>query len=229
MEQAVSFFIKLIETTDSERRSLENIPKVHAMIHHGLSVDEYQVFLHDMYHVVWNFCPIMAAAASRCSDEFRQVRYRLYENIEGEKGHEAWVLDDIQAVGGDVEHVKSTPPSAAVQSMIAFNYHTVERIHPCGVIGMLYTLEVVSSVYGGRVASAISRSTGISGPRGFTFLDSHGSMDQDHLAKLTELVKTIKDPSAQQAIVNATRVNFWLFGQLFMQPAFNQPAAARAT
>lgn len=224
----MSFFIKLIETTDSERRSLENIPKVHSMIHHGLTLPEYQAFLHDMYHVVWHFCPIMAAAASRCGEEFRQVRYRLYDNINGEKGHEAWVLDDIAAVGGDVERAKTQPPSLPVQSLIGFNYSTVERTHPCGVIGMLYTLEVVSSVYGGRVATAISRSTGIAGPRGFTFLDSHASMDQDHMAKLTELVKTIQSPEAQQAIINATRVNFWLFGQIFHQPAFNQPATARA-
>ena len=225
----MSFFIKLIETTDSERRALENIPKVHSMINHGLTLEEYRTFLHDMYHIVWHFCPIMATAASRCGEDFRQVRYRLYENIEGEKGHEAWVLDDVIAVGGDPEHAKSTPPSLPVQSMIAFNYNAVERVHPCSVIGMLYTLEVVSSVYGGRVASAISRATGIAGPRGFTFLDSHASMDLDHMAKLTELVKTIETPAAQQAIINATRVNFWLFGQMFYQRAFNQPAAARAT
>lgn len=224
----MSFFIKLIETTDSERRALENIPKVHSMIHHGLNLEEYRAFLHDMYHVVWHFCPIMAAAASRCGDDFRQVRYRLYENIEGEKGHEAWVLDDIAAVGGDVERAKAMPPSLPIQSLIGFNYGAVERVHPCGVIGMLYTLEVISSVYGGRVASAISRATGIAGPRGFTFLDSHASMDQDHMAKLTELVKTIDAPAAQQAIINTTRVNFWLFGQLFHQPAFHQPAAAKA-
>lgn len=224
----MSFFIKLIETTDSERRALENIPKVHSMINHGLTREEYQAFLHDMYHIVWNFCPIMASAASRCGDDFRQVRYRLYENIEGEKGHEAWVFDDILAVGGDAERARSTLPSLPVQTMVAFNYNAVERVHPCSVIGMLYTLEVVSSVYGGRVASAISRATGIPGPRGFTFLDSHASMDLDHMAKLTELVKTIEAPAAQQAIINATRVNFWLFGQLFYQPAFHQPAAARA-
>ena len=111
----MSFFIKLIETTDSERRALENIPKVHSMINHGLTLEEYRTFLHDMYHIVWHFCPIMAAAASRCGEDFRQVRYRLYENIEGEKGHEAWVLDDIIAVGGDPRacQVRATEPARA--------------------------------------------------------------------------------------------------------------------
>ena len=219
----MSFFLTLIEATDEERRALEAIPKVHSMINHGLTGDEYRAFLHDLYHVVWHFCPIMAVAASRLGDEFRQVRYQLYENIEEEKGNEGWVLEDVVAAGGDVEMVKAIPPSAPVQAMVGFNYYTCERVHPCGVLGMLYALEVISSVYGGRVAKAISRSTGIVGPTGFRFLNSHASMDLDHMAKLKDLVKTIDDPPAQRAIVTATRTNFWLFGQLFNQPAFQAP------
>lgn len=219
----MSFFLTLIETTDEERRALEAIPKVHSMINHGLSRIEYAAFLHDLYHVVWHFCPIMAAAASRLGDEFRQVRYQLYHNIEEEQGHETWVLEDVGATGGDVESVRFTPPSPPIQAMVAFNYFTSERVHPCGVLGMLYALEVISSVYGGRVASAIARSTGYSEPGCFKFLSSHASMDLDHMAKLKDLVKTIDDDAAQRAIINATRTNFWLFGQLFNQPAFQAP------
>jgi pyrroloquinoline quinone (PQQ) biosynthesis protein C len=219
----MSFFLRLIETTDEERRGLEAIPKVHSMINHGLTRDEYAAFLHDLYHIVWHFCPIMAAAASRLGDEFRQVRYQLYHNIEEEQGHEDWVMDDVIATGGDSDAVRFLPPSPPIQAMIAFNYYTVERVHPCGVLGMLYALEVISSVYGGRVASSIARSTGYPDPGAFKFLSSHASMDLDHMANLKELVKTIHDPLAQETIVNATRTNFWLFGQLFAQPAFQAP------
>ena len=37
------------------------------------------------------------------------------------------------------------------------------------------------------------------------------------MAKLNRLVKTIEDQAAQDAIVNATRVNFHQFGQLFRE------------
>jgi hypothetical protein len=139
------------------RRALEDEPRVHAMIHHGLKLEEYRAFLHDLYDIVWHFCPAMAAAAARCGDEFRNVRYALYERIEEEKEHETWVLEDVGAVGGDVAGAKADPPSAPVQAMIAFNYHGAERVHPCSVLGMLYMLEVVSSVYGGRVSDSIAR------------------------------------------------------------------------
>ena len=143
----VSFFITLVEMTDAARRGLEEIPTMHTMIHHGLTLAQYKAFLHDLYHIVWHFCPTMAAAASRLNDRYRQVRYDLYQRIEEEKGHEAWVLEDIETMGGDVAGAGVNPPSAPVQAMIAFNYYAAERQHPCSVLGMLYMLEVVSSVY----------------------------------------------------------------------------------
>jgi pyrroloquinoline quinone (PQQ) biosynthesis protein C len=214
----MSFFITLVEMTDASRRDLELIPKVHSMINHGLTLAEYRGFLHDLYHIVWHFCPVMSAAAARCDDRFRDVRYDLYERIEEEKGHDSWVLEDIEALGGDVLAVRETPPSPPAQAMIAFNYYASDRVHPCSVLGMLYMLEVVSSVYGGRVSDSIARALGRNVENGgFKFLSSHATMDLDHMAKLNRLVKTIDDAGAQNAIVNATRVNFHQFGQLFRE------------
>jgi len=217
----MSFFITLIEMTDANRRELENVPKVHSMIHHGLTLAEYRAFLHDLYHIVWHFCPVMAAAAARCDDSFRGVRYELYERIEEEKNHETWVLEDIEAVGGDVRAARNEPPSVPVQAMIAFNYYGAERVHPCSVLGMLYMLEVVSSVYGGRVSDSIARAIGREvDAGGFKFLSSHATMDVDHMAKLNRLVKTIEDPAAQTSIINSTRVNFYQFSHMFGEGGF---------
>ena len=218
----MSFFIKLVEDSDAGRRALEDVPRVHAMIHHGLTLAEYQGFLHDLYHIVWHFCPVMAASAARCGDEFRDVRYALYERIEEEKGHEMWVLEDVEAVGGDLASVRANPPSAPVQAMIAFNYYGAERVHPCSVLGMLYMLEVVSSVYGGRVSDSIARTLGRDvNAGGFKFLSSHATMDVDHMASLNKLVKTIADPLAQRSIINSTRINFYQFGLMFGEGGFS--------
>jgi pyrroloquinoline quinone (PQQ) biosynthesis protein C len=218
----MSFFITLVELTDANRRELETLPRVHSMIHHGLALEEYQAFLQDLYHVVWHFCPAMAAAAARCSDRQREVRFELYERIAEEKGHEAWVLEDIEALGGDVSAARASPPSAPVQAMIAFNYYGAERVHPCSVLGMLYMLEVVSSVYGGRVSDSIAQRLGRDvSAGGFKFLSSHATMDVDHLAKLNRLIKTIDDPEAQESIINSTRVNFFQFCRMFDDGGFN--------
>ena len=84
----MSFFITLVESSDANRRAIETLPRVHSMMHKGLTLAEYRAFLRDLYHIVWHFCPIMAAAASRCNEGLRNIRYELYERIEEEKGHE---------------------------------------------------------------------------------------------------------------------------------------------
>lgn len=221
-----SFFITLLETTDASRRELEAIPKMSSMLTRGLTLAEYRAFLHDLYHIVWHFCPTMAAAASRCGDGFRQVRYELYERIEEEKNHETWVLDDIAATGGDIDRARTHLPSAAVQCMVGFNYFCAERAHPCAILGMLYALEVIASAYAATLSQSIAKAIGrdVDGP-GFRFLMSHSAMDQDHVAKLNVLVKTIEDPAGQDAMINATRVNFYQFGRLFYEGGFSSVIA----
>jgi pyrroloquinoline quinone (PQQ) biosynthesis protein C len=219
--EKMSFFITLVESSDSHRRAIEAAPRVSSMIHKGLTLPEYRAFLHDLYHIVWHFCPVMAVAAARCDDTLRQVRYELYERIDEEKGHETWVLKDIETVGGDPARVRAEPPSAPVQAMIGFNYYAAERVHPCSVLGMLYVLEVIASVYGGKAADSIARAIGREvAAGGFRFLSSHATMDADHMAKLTVLLKTITDPAAQDAVIRSTQVNFHQFGQLFGDSGF---------
>jgi pyrroloquinoline quinone (PQQ) biosynthesis protein C len=105
--------------------------------------------------------------------------------------------------------------------MTAFNYFCAERAHPCAVLGMLYSLEVIASAYAATLAQSIAKALerNYEGP-GFKFLLSHSAMDQDHVAKLNMLVKTIEDPQAQEAMVNATRVNFYQFGRMFYDGGF---------
>jgi len=163
----------------------------------------------------------MATAAARCGDSLRNIRYDLYERIEEEKGHENWVLEDIGALGGAANGKGVAAPSAPVQAMIGYNYYAAERVHPCSVLGMLYVLEVVASVYGGKEADSIARAIGRdTGKGGVRFLSSHATMDADHFAELNVLLKTIDDPAAQAAVISSTQVNFHQFGQLFSDGGF---------
>jgi len=209
------FFFTLLELTDQGKRDLERVPKVDRMVYAGLSRDEYEEFLHDLYHIVWHFCPAMAAAASLMDESLLGVRDHLFWSIEDENGHHRLVLDDVAAIGGSVTRAKNSSPHPAVRGMIAYNYDTPARSHPAAILGMLYTLEVVSSVYGGRVAVSIARQLGMDadGP-GFTFLSSHATMDQDHMARLNTTLKAVTEPKAQSAIVESANTNWWFLREM---------------
>jgi pyrroloquinoline quinone (PQQ) biosynthesis protein C len=213
----MSFYIRLIETTDRNRREMEAQEKVQKMLNGEMSREEYKRFLMDLYHIVLHFCPIMAAAASRCADSFDAVRYHLYHNIDEEKGHEKMVLADLKTFGVEADAAIKAKPSFPVEAMLAYNYNGCERVHPCSVLGMLYVLEIISSVYGGQVAASIAE--GLHMPLadgGFSFLDSHAAMDLDHMANLRALFETIEDSAVQDIIIRAIQMNFYLFTQFLI-------------
>lgn len=177
----------------------------------------YAKFLSDLYPVVRHFCPTIAAAASRCPDAFVDVRSFLYAHAEEENGHELWVLEDCEAIGGAelVARVKDGRPAAEIQGLIGFHYATIEREHPLAVLGMIFALESIATRVAGRAALSVSKALQLSGGEGVRFLSSHGPMDEGHLAELKKVVGRIEDPAAASAIRNAAAVTFQLFGAVF--------------
>lgn len=211
----MSFFYELIGATDTNRLNLEALPSVQDMLNGRYSKEKYIDFLHKIYPIVLNFCPVMAAAAGRCANENSAVRNYLYEQINEEKGHEKMVLDDLASFDVKEEDVVAAKPAFPVQAMLAYNYYLIDRIHPCGVLGMVYVLEIISSVYGGHVATSISQSLDRPLTAGFSFLDSHSSMDMDHMAKLRKLLQSIDSPALQNVLIESVKTNFYLVMQIF--------------
>lgn len=205
------FFIELVTSTDESRRAFEMNPHVLRIVADGLDVDRYRQLLSELYHVVWHFNPICAAAASRLSDEYRAVRYYLYDHVKEEKGHEEWVMADLEVVGVARQLALSHQPSTSLLSLLGYNYWSADRRHPCSVLGMIYALEVIASVYGGPITVAIQQSLLLDGTHGITFISSHVEMDSEHMAELRVVANTLHDESAKTAIIESTMINFALF------------------
>lgn len=205
----------ILEGVAEHRAAATLQPGVERLLSEGMDRDEYLEFTEQLYHVVWHFCPTMAAAASRCGDDYRDLRYALYHNIDDEKGHETWVLDDIAALGGDVDAVRRGKPAVPMQAMIGYNYHVAERGNPWGVLGMVHVLEEISMNYSSRVAKVVAERLGITDGSGFKFLSSHGTMDVQHVDSFRHLVNTIRRKEDYEAIIDAAQVNYALFGALF--------------
>jgi ferritin len=211
----MSFFYQLIEATDTNRLDLEALTSVQDMLNGRYSKEKYVDFLHKIYHIVLHFCPIMAAAASRCGNDMDEVRNYFYDQISEERGHEKMVLDDLATFDVEPASVIAATAAFPVQAMLGYNYYTLDRVHPCGVLGMVYVLEIISSVYGGHVAASISQSLDRPLTSGFSFLDSHSSMDMEHMAKLRKLLQSIDSPDAQNILVESVKMNFYLVMQIF--------------
>jgi len=209
------FFADLITRTDEARREFETNPVVLDAVAHGMPIERYRKLLLELYHLVWHFNPVCAAAASRVPDKLRQVRYFLYEHMHEESGHEQWVMNDLEAVGVRQAAVLAHQPALTTLALTGYNYWAADRRDPCSVLGMMYTLEVIASVYGGTFAEAIRGSLLLEGDRGVSFISSHATMDAEHMAELRQVLNTVDDDAAREAIVESTLVNFFHFTRMF--------------
>ncbi len=217
----------LVAITDDHLQTIEAHPVMQAMLAGQVSQSAYADFLVRLYPVVSNFCPMMAAAIGVCADRLPELRRFLYEHIQEERGHEYMVMNDLRALGmADAARVPQRRPVPPVQALLAFNYHGIATEHPGCVLGMVYVLEILSSLYGGKVAQALSRSMGLPLSSGFSFLDSHASLDEEHMAELRKLLLHDDCTDAHQCILNSVDVNFHLFADLMAYGSLRQPVAA---
>ena len=209
------FFADLVIRTDEARRAFETNPVVLDAVANGMPIERYRKLLLELYHVVWHFNPVCAAAASRIEDSHRQIRYHLYEHMQEESGHEEWVMNDLEAVGVQRSDALAHAASPFTLALNGYNYWAADRRHPCSVLGMLYALEVIASVYGGPFASAIKESLLLEGEQGISFIGSHATMDAQHMAELRKVLDTVRDKAARDAVVESVLMNFHHFTCMF--------------
>ncbi len=205
---------QLIEITDANRHAIEAIPQLQDMLSGQFSRQRYINFLIQLYPVVSHFCPLMAAAASRCTDRYPELRTYLYDHIIEERGHEQMVLDDLESMCVDSFDIPAQLPCPPVQAMLGFNYHAIATTDPHSVLGMVYVLEIVSSLYGGRVAQAVSRNVNLPLAQGFSFLESHSTLDEEHLGELRKVMQSVHESTLEDVLLNSIKTNFYLFRQV---------------
>jgi heme oxygenase len=138
----------------------------------------------------------------------------LQEYIEEEAGHDEWILDDIRACGGDADAVRRGRPAHATELMVAYAYDTIARRNPLGFFGIVHVLEGTNVSLALLAADAIQKPFGLP-DAAFSYLRSHGTLDQEHTAHFARLMDRIDDPDDQAAIVHAARALFRLYGDLF--------------
>jgi hypothetical protein len=211
-----SGFGHIVIRTDEARRGFETHPALLDAVANGMPLERYRALLLELYHVVWHFNPVTAAAASRMPDPLREVRYFLYGHMHEESGHEIWVRNDLAAIGIGPKVTESHRAGLHTLSLIGFNYWSAERRHPASVLGMFYALEVIASVYGGPFSNAIRERLLLDGDTGVSFLASHATMDTEHMSDLRLIIDGIgpADEPALDAIVESANVNFHHFAQI---------------
>ncbi len=210
----MSFYNQLIAQTEQEKNLLFSTPIIQRALQGRVQLQEYQNFLAQAYHHVKHTVPLLMACGSRLPARLSWLQAAVAEYIEEELGHEQWILEDIAATGGNPELVANAAPALATELMVAYAYDTIARVNPVGFFGMVHVLEGTSVSLAQHAADAIQQSLGLPSTA-FHYLTSHGSIDQEHIVFLSNLMNRVDDPNDQAAIVHTANRIYRLYGDIF--------------
>ena len=210
----MNFFDQLQTETEQQRVELFSAPIITRALQGDVTTDDYIAFLSQAYHHVKHTVPLLMATGSRLPEELEWLRVGVGEYIEEETGHQEWVLNDVAACGADKEQVRRSKPNLATELMVSYAYDTVHRINPLGFFGMVHVLEGTSISLADSAADNIRRALSL--PKdAFSYLYSHGSLDQDHVEFFKGLMNRIDRPEDQAQIVDSAKVFYKLYGDIF--------------
>jgi pyrroloquinoline quinone (PQQ) biosynthesis protein C len=142
------------------------------------------------------------------------LRNAVAEYIEEELGHQEWILNDIKNCGYDKEQARASQPGFATELMVAFAYDSVRRISPLSFFGMVLVLEGTSTALADHAAATIASKLQLP-KKAFSYLTSHGALDQEHIKFYAGLMDKITDPADQQQIIHSANCFYRLYGDIF--------------
>jgi len=228
----MSFFNTLQHETESARHYLLSAPVIPAVLEGRFDLEGYRYFLEQAFHHVKHTVPLMMACGARLPPHLEHVRKALVEYIEEEYGHDEWILNDIARCDGDPEKVRNNTPCLPIELMVAFLYDQIQRGNPAGFFGMVMVLEGTSIKLATQMGRIVQVKLGLP-DSAFSYLFSHGHLDQDHFQFFENLMNSIERPEDQQAIIHAATVCYRLYGDMLRaipvlaaQPAEIHHAAA---
>jgi hypothetical protein len=210
----MSFYRQLQEDTRADREWLLAAPILARCLRGAVTREEYVDFLTQAYHHVRHTVPLLMAAGSRFETEHEWLRHAVADYIAEEYGHEAWVLADIAAAGGDPQRARQCRPLAATELLVAYAYDSVQRVHPISLFGMVQVLEGTSVTLASRAADALQQALDLP-DAAFTYLRTHGALDQDHLAFFAGLMDQVTSTADQEIVCHAARMFYHLYGDIF--------------
>jgi Iron-containing redox enzyme len=109
----------------------------------------------------------------------------LRRHAEEERGHDEWLLEDLQSVGVAPAELLSRPPSGAVAALVGAQYYWVLHYHPVCVLGYLMVIE--GNPPDRRSLVDLQSRSGLPASAFRTMLE-HADLDGGHAAELADLL-----------------------------------------
>jgi len=210
----MTFYEKLQADTRHERQTLLETEMIQRTFRGEINLEDYVKFLGQAFHHVKHTVPLLMSVGANLDDDREWLRSAVAEYVEEEIGHQEWILNDIAACGHDKELARNNPANFETEVMVAYAYDLVNRINPVGFFGMVFVLEGTSVDLADSAANRIKDALNLP-EQAFTYLRSHGSLDQEHIKFLENLINRFDNPLEQALLIRSAKSFYRLYRGVF--------------
>jgi pyrroloquinoline quinone (PQQ) biosynthesis protein C len=210
----MKFYDQLQAATQQGRNYLMSAPIIRVCLEGNFTIEHYIAFLTQAYHHVKHTTPLLMATGARLPVAKEWLREAVAEYIAEELGHQEWILNDIACCGFDKEKARLSVPNMATELMVAYAYDVINRVNPLGFFGMVLVLEGTSIDMADLVADQVQQKLKLP-DQAFTYLRSHGKLDQQHIKFYESLMNSISCPQEKRLIIHCANMFYHLYGNIF--------------
>lgn len=205
---------RLRRATVDDRNFLLAAPAIQRALAGQVTLELYLAFLTQAYHHVRHTVPLLMAVGANLPARHEWLRDPILHYLDEERGHEQWILNDIERAGGDRAAAAASQPAIATECMVAYAYDMIVRRNPLGFFGMVFVLEGTSVALALNAADRIQSQLQLPA-NAFSYLRSHGELDQEHVGDLEAILGRVTDEEDCEDVIRCAKGIFWLYGNVF--------------
>ena len=160
---------------------------------------EWLVLWHGMIRASVPLLETALAAARELPDDPVAIRLSGYfaHHIPEERGHDEWLLADLEVLGVPKDEVLGRTPSPTIASLVGSQYYWVQHVHPVGLIGYIALFECYPSTR--QDVDQLQAATGY-GRDAFRTMLLHADLDPRHGDELDDLVDSLPLTDEQRTL-----------------------------
>jgi len=166
---------------------------------HGI-YPEYLVMMHGMIRASVPLMETALATARTLGDDpvAGPLAGYLERHIPEERGHDDWLLADLELIGVPRDHVRSRVPSPTIAALVGAQYYWVRHVHPVGLLGYIGLLEGYPPRQ--RDIDRMQAASGY-GPEAFRTLRLHADLDPHHGDEFDDLLDSLPLSEQQRTLM----------------------------
>jgi hypothetical protein len=147
----------------------------------------------------------LTAARTRRNDQVAVLLADYLEHhIPEERGHDDWLLTDLESIGIPRDQVLSRIPPLTIAALVGAQYYWVQHVHPVGLLGYIAMFEGYPPAM--HDIEHVQAATGYP-PEAFRTLLLHAELDAHHGDDLDDLLDSLPLTDQQQTLMGLSAIS----------------------